>query len=161
MAPFVSDDANKYVEADDEKIIISHSNSELQGLMEERMNVKNVSNGDDINNRRNIAAPLQHRAGGRSVRRLKIVISAKELCELLNSDGAAHDSRRAAFASLVLEKLSVKGEISCRNGGVVMRNSRPSCTSTRSVQGKGNYKINCHSWRPSLEDIPENFTEIE
>lgn len=143
MGNCVSDTAHKYGEADDEKIIISHSSNELQGVMGGSINVEYISNGDDISN-----------AGARSVRGLKVVISAKELRELLDSDVAEHNSRKAAFASLVLKKLSVKRE----SGGVMSTNS--SCISTRSVQVKDNYYNSiCHSWRPSLEDIPEDFTQ--
>lgn len=216
MGNCVSDSTHKYVEADNEKITMIDSSSEVQGLMEQRINVKYVSNGDDINSRsashtdymngcprrsspfpdnqqfmsgrgssedkktfvmhspnfsnserkpckpgktdfrRNIAAPShEQRAGGRSVHRLKVVISAKELCELLiNSESAADDSRETDLASLVLQKLSER----CGNGGVVMLNSVS--RSERSVQGKGKGDNNNNrSWRPSLEDIPELFTE--
>lgn len=103
----------------------------------------------------------QQRAGGRGVRRLKVVISAKELSELLIKYDVevAHNSTEAALASLVLEKLSMEGKRSpCENSGVVTMNSaRKSTRSTSAVQGNGNYDY--YSWRPSLEDIPETFTE--
>lgn len=111
---------------------------------------KRRKSGNTSNSRRNIVAPSQQRAGGRNVRRLKLVISAKELRELLNSNGASHSSSQGDFVSVVLEKLSLKCERSCGNGSMIMRNSR---------QGKGNYNSNCHTWRPSLEDIPEDFTQ--
>lgn len=210
MGNCVSDSFHKYMEADDEKIIICDSSSEAQGLMEKNSNAKYVSNGDDINSkstshtddmnggsrrrsnqqfmsgsvssevesiifmhnskfshvgrkpsklaksnfRSNIAAPShEQRASGRSVHLLKVVISAKELRELLiNSQSAEHNSREAALASLVLEKISeTRG-----NGGLVMMNSASKATKT--VQGEGNNNNN-RSWRPSLEDIPELFKE--
>lgn len=219
MGNCVSDSTGKFVEADDGKITRSGGSSEVRGLMEQRINVRYVSNGDNVNNRsashtnyvngcprrslpfpdnqqfmcgqgmsenkriivmpnpkfshcerkpckpaksdfrRNIAAVSdERRAGGRgNVHRLKVVISAKELCELLiNSESAAHNSREGALASLVLEKLSER----CGNGGV-MRMDSASISARSAVQGKGKKDDNNNnrSWRPSLEDIPELFTE--
>lgn len=218
MGNCVSDSTGKFVEADDGKITRSGGSSEVRGLMEQRINVRYVSNGDNVNNRsashtdyvngcpgrrlpfpdnqqftsgqgrsedkriivmpnpkfahcerkpckpaksdfrRNIGAVSdERRAGGGNVHRLKVVISAKELCELLiNSESAAHNSREGALASLVLEKLSER----CGNGGV-MRMDSASKSARSAVQGKGKKDDNNNnrSWRPSLEDIPELFTE--
>lgn len=99
----------------------------------------------------------QQHAGERGVRRLKVVISAKEFSQLLlqYDSEVANNCTEAALASLVLEKLSMQGEISpCENGSVMIMNSAR--RSTSSVQSNGNYNYN--SWRPSLEDIPEAFT---